>query len=173
MWTFLTVLWMFQGCYVEPRFVPEFPVGTVEGFKPVYVSTEQSAIAFLPARPLSHPGKIYLYRNYLLVNEQGAGVHVFDNGDPSDPKPLGFLSVPGNRDLAVRSNVLYVDHLGDLVALEVSDWASPKEISRIRQAHWVTDVPPPGERYFECVDPSRGVVVDWQLTTLTNPKCFR
>jgi hypothetical protein len=163
---------LLQACYVEPRFVPEFPTGTVEGYEPIYVSASETGIVFGPARSLKQPGKIYLYGQFLLVNERYEGIHVFDNADPAKPLPVGFLRIPGNLDVAVRNRVLYADHLGDLVALDVSDWQAPVEISRVRQSHWVADLPPEGQRYFTCVDPKRGVVIGWQLTTLTNPKCF-
>lgn len=169
----LLVIGLLQGCFVEPNSAPEFPVGRVEGYKPVYVTASQSGISFMASRPLQHPGKIYLYGRYLLVNERAMGIHVYDNNDPAHPVALGFLSIPGNSDIAVRNGVLYADHLGDLVALDVSQWGSPKEISRIHQAHWVSEVPPAGHRYFECVDPARGIIVDWELATLSNPKCFR
>jgi hypothetical protein len=163
---------LLQACYVEPRFVPDFPTGTVEGYEPLYVSAAETGIVFGPARSLKQPGKIYLYGRFLLVNERYEGIHVFDNADPTNPLPLGFLRIPGNLDVAIRNQVLYADHLGDLVALNVSDWHAPLEISRVRQSHWVADLPPEGQRYFTCVDPKRGIVVGWQLTTLTNPKCF-
>ena len=163
---------LLQGCYVEPNFVPEFPVGAVEGYQPVYVAVSESGISFQAARPLKHPGKICVYGSFLLVNERSAGIHFFDNSDPSHPLALGFLSIPGNKDIAVRNKVLYADHLNDLVALDVSDWTAPKEVSRIRQSHWIAEVPPGSQRYFECVDASRGLVVDWKLTTLFNPSCF-
>jgi len=163
---------LLQGCYVEPPFVPEFPAGTVEGYEPIYVSSANAGIAFGPARSLKEPGKIYLFDRFLLVNERYEGIHVFDNADPSHPIAVGFLRIPGNLDVAVRNQVLYADHLGDLVALDVSNWQTPLEISRVRQSHWVASVPPEGQRYFACVEPDRGVVTGWRLTTLTNPKCF-
>jgi hypothetical protein len=161
------------GCYVEPPFVPEFPVGQVEGYQPVYASSQESVIAFDEPRPLSSPAKIYSIGNYLLINEKYQGIHVYDNTDPSSPVALGFLRVAGNSDMAVRGEVLYVDHLTDLVALDVSDWNNVSVISRLKQEHWRQDIPPAGGRYFECVDHTKGEVVGWKMATLNNPKCFR
>lgn len=171
----IVVVPLLQGCWgwSEPPFVPEFPVGKVEGYQPVYVASENSAIAFEAPRPLRVPGKVYVVRQYLLVNEKFEGIHVFDNTDPADPRSLGFLKVSGNIDMAVRGGVLYVDHMTDLVALDVTDWSNIREVSRIRQDSWALRVPPAGRRYFECVDHTRGTVVGWQLTTLDNPRCFR
>lgn len=167
------IVMIFQGCYYEPGYAPAFRVGQVEGYEPIYVSIAESVISFETARALRQPGKIYLYGNFLLLNELQEGIHVYDNTDPSHPVARGFLKIPGNIDMAVRNGVLYVDHLGELVALNVSDWQHPVEISRVPLSHWVSTLPPAGSSYFECVDESKGKVSGWRLTTLNNPKCYR
>jgi hypothetical protein len=162
-----------SGCYPEPPFAPDFPVGEVEGYKPIYGTDDQVALAFVGARPLVRPGKIYVVSTYLLINEKYQGIHVFDNSDPSHPRALGFLQLAGNTEMAVRNNVLYADHLTDLVALDVSDWNNIHELSRLKQEHWAQQVPPREGRYFECPDSNQGIVIGWEMTTLNNPKCFR
>lgn len=172
-WVLIFFMTSLLGCYVEEPFVPEFPVGEVEGYQPIYATSQESTIAFGAARALINPAKIYSIGTYLLIGEKFQGIHVFDNTDPSNPIALGFLRVAGNSDMAVRGEVLYVDHLTDLVALDVSDWNDISEISRLSQAHWNQEIPPAGGRYFECVDATKGTVVGWKMTTLNNPKCFR
>lgn len=172
-WVLVFFMISLLGCYVEEPFVPEFPVGTVEGYQPVYASSEENTITFETPRPLSSPAKIYTIGSYLLIGEKFKGIHVYNNSDPMNPVPLGFLNVAGNSDMAVRGDVLYVDHLTDLVALDVSDWNNISVISRLPQAHWQQDFPPAGGRYFECADASKGKVAGWKMTTLNNPKCFR
>lgn len=161
-----------QGCYVEPPFRPSFPAGIVEGYEPIYAEPDKTEIAFESAHALQEPGKVYLYGTLLLVNERYEGIHIYDNADPTHPQAIGFLRIPGNIDVAVRNNILYADHLGDLVALDINDWRNPREISRIHQGQWSLRFPPEGMRYFVCVEPERGVVKGWRLTTLNNPKCF-
>lgn len=160
-----------SACYVEPPFVPEFPVGQVEGYKPLY-RQDETPIRFTDPRPLVHPGKIYVVSNYLLINERYEGIHVFDNTDPASPIALGFLEMSGNTDVAVKDHVLYGDHLSDLVAVDIQDMNNLKELSRF-EGYWDSSAPPGGERYFECIDPAKGVVIGWELATLHNPKCFR
>jgi hypothetical protein len=169
----LVVLFLLSGCWPYDPYLPEFPVGEVEGYKPVYASEDEFQIEFMSARPLQHPGKIYVYQHYLLVVEQLRGIHLFDNSNPASPLPLGFLQVAGNSDMAIRGNTLYVNHLQDLVALNITNFNTPLELSRIKQDAWVNKVPPGTGRYFECPDDSKGRVVGWQLTTLNNPTCFR
>lgn len=170
--TTLILITLLSGCYVEPQFVPEFPVGEVEGYRPLYASLDQATIAFTTPRHLLNPGKIYVVSTYLLINEKYEGIHVFDNTDPSNPVPLGFLRMAGNTEIAVKDNVLYADHLTDLVALNVENWNDIRELSRLKQEHWHQDLPPGDRRYFACVDPSKGVVIGWELTVLKEPRCF-
>src|SRR5690349_19825 len=61
------------------------------------------------ARGLSKPGKIYIYGNYIFLNEVNEGIHVFDNTQPSSPKNIGFIPIPGNEDIAAQGNVLFAD----------------------------------------------------------------
>lgn len=70
---------------------------------------------------LSVAGKIYVYDNYLLINEPGNGVHVVDNSNPSRPRFVSFIKVPGNVDMAVNNNVLYADSYIDLLVFDISN----------------------------------------------------
>src|SRR5687768_13908339 len=161
-----------MSCIGEPPFAPEFPVGEVEGYRPLYASPDQTSIAFTASRNLRNPGKIYSIAHYLLINEKYEGIHVFDNSSPASPIPLGFLSMVGNTEIAIRNNVLYADHLADLVALDVADWNNIKEISRLKKEFFAQQIPPGDGRYFECADESKGIVIGWELVVLKNPKCF-
>lgn len=162
-----------SGCIVDPPFAPNFPVGEVEGYRPLYASPDQTPIVFTTPRNLRNPGKIYSIAHYLLVNEKYEGIHVFDNRNPSSPIALGFLSMVGNTEITVKNNVLYADHLTDLVALNVEDWNNIREISRLKKEFIAQQIPPGNGRYFECADESKGIVIGWELVTLKDPKCFR
>jgi hypothetical protein len=150
---------------------PEFPAGEVEGYRPIYASSYETSITFTAARPLQNPGKIYIYNNYLLVNEKTKGIHFFNNANPASPEPLGFLKMEGNVDMAIKNNILYADHIGSLVALNITDLNNIVELSRFKT--WSNNLPPDEGRYFECVDPVKGEVVGWELVTLKNPECYR
>ena len=82
-------------------------------------------------QPLAEPGKLYVKDQFLFIVEVKKGIHVFDNSNPANPKAISFLTIPGNVDLAVRDNILYADSYLDLVALDISDPANIKEVSRI------------------------------------------
>src|SRR5688572_15739272 len=66
--------------------------------KPVYASkaTVLSNIRSNNPRPLEAPGKIYILGRYLFVNEIDKGVHIIDNSNPSNPRAVAFVDIPGN-----------------------------------------------------------------------------
>ncbi len=145
--------------------------GEVEGYVPVYGSREMADIKLLPAQPVTKPGKIYIYGNYLLINEIQSGIHVFDNSDKSNPEPLAFVQLLGNTDMAIKDHVLYADCLGELVAIRVENFDDIEQVGTLPLSKWVLGLPPPTNGYFECIDESKGVIIGWRKETLTNPKC--
>jgi hypothetical protein len=136
------------------------------GTKPIYMSYEElrtSAIRTAQDVPLAKTGKIYLYQNYLLVNTPNEGIHIYDNSDKQNPVHLTFINIPGNLDIAIKQDNLYVDSYIDLVVLDISD------INDIREIHRVTDVFPydpyqniPADIYLGAVDSSKGVVIGYR-----------
>lgn len=167
LFSFLTFL---ASC-VDPG--PQFiEVERVTGYIPVYESSRATEIFMAPPRPVTKPGKIYLYGRYLLINERKRGIHVFDNSDPSLPVNLGFLQLLGSTDLAVKDSVLYADHMGNLVALKVNDFGTIVEKARIPLRNWARGIPPPPGFYFQCVESRKGIVVDWKEVELKNPQCY-
>lgn len=170
----LFLLLLFYGCIGEPEFRPEMPTGDVTGYKPVYRADIDTQITFESARPLKKPGKIFTYPPYLLVNEQDEGIHFYLNSDPKHPEPIGFLKIDGNTDFVMKGNIVYANNYSDLLSLNVSNKSNIVELSRISQPSWVQNYPPMSEgRFFECVDPSKGILIGWELTTITNPTCYR
>jgi len=73
------------------------------------------------SQALKNPGKIYIYGNYIFLNESDAGIHIIDNTQPSAPKNIAFIPIAGNLDLAVTGNTLYADSYSDLVTFDISN----------------------------------------------------
>lgn len=167
----LVLLW---GCTDDG---PAFPEGDVVGYKPVYSSDVDLAISFGEAHDVVNSGKIFRQGDVLLLNEVGQGVHFINNADPTNPVNMGFLTINGSTDMSVKDNVLYVNQFADIVALDFSDLQNVREINRQSNAFDVSLLnqltPPQTGYFFECIDPERGQVVDWQLTTINQPKCYR
>lgn len=89
---------------------------------------------FNSARTIENPGKIYFKDDYLFINEIDAGIHVIDNRNRSTPTSVGFIDLPGNKDLAARGDFLYADNYTDLVILDISDKTNIKEVNRVENA---------------------------------------
>lgn len=86
------------------------------------------------ARDLKDPGKIYLYGNWILINEKGEGIHVIDNANPASPNKLAFISIPGNIDIAMSGNTLYADNYIDLLAIDMTDIQNVRVKKRVPNA---------------------------------------
>src|SRR6188768_2548587 len=96
---------------------------TYSVFEPIYKSKAevQAEIKSSTAVSISNPGKIYMYGNYIFLNEVNKGVHIIDNSDPSKPVIKAFINIPGNVDIAVKGSTLYADLFTDLVVVDISD----------------------------------------------------
>ncbi len=125
-------------------------------FEPVYLSIPdlRSSFEVMPPDSIKQPGKIYLYKKYILVNEYGKGIHIIDNSDPVHPKIKNFLNIPGNYDMAVKGDILYADSYIDLVVLDISHPENVVMLGRIEGIfnNYITEF---------VFDPEKGVVIDW------------
>lgn len=160
-----------SACVVEP-FEVEFPAGKVNGYRPLYGSQATTEVSLLAARTLENPGKIYVYNHFLLINERGKGIHIYNNADPANPEPLAFINLLGNSDMAIKDDILYADHNGDLKSIKLNGFNALAVLDSIPLASWNLGVPPPAGFYFECIDVAKGVVVGWQSVELNNPDCY-
>jgi len=100
---------------------------------PVYMTVDEvrGPIAAETPRGLEQPGKIYLYGSYVLISESLKGVHVIDNSNPSNPKNIAFIPIVGNRDIAMKGNVLYADNYMDLVAVDLTNPSQAQLLKRV------------------------------------------
>lgn len=111
---------------------------------PVYRSYEEirQPIKTEAARTLQNPGKIYLYADYVLINELNEGVHVIDNSDPANPQPISFIKIAGNVDIAMKGSVLYADNYTDLLAIDMSNPNSVSVLKRVENIFPILGVNP-------------------------------
>lgn len=146
---------------------------SVDGWKPIYSIEENTeTIEMKSSEPLEKPGRIYVYEQYLLVNDQAKGIHIYDNSNTSNPFEVSFIAIPGNLDFSVREGMLYADNITDMIIIDISNPASPEYKNRIKSVFPVQQFPDEFGA-FECVDNSRGTVIGWEKAILDNPKCFR
>ena len=92
-------------------------------YKPVYKTKQEvrNNIKSNPAKEVANPGKLYIKGSYIFLNELEKGIHIIDNSNPSSPRNIAFIDIPGNLDLAVKGNTLYADLYTDLVAIDISN----------------------------------------------------
>lgn len=105
---------------------------TYTAFEPIYRTRGEidASVGVNPAQNLEQPGKIYVYGEYIFVNEYRKGIHIIDNSNPSDPLFVTFLKIEGNVDMAVNGNFLYADNYLDLVTFNIEDPRNPVLIHR-------------------------------------------
>lgn len=154
----------------------DLQTGRSMGYVPVYAARDAvSNIANETVRATARPGKIYAYGAYLFQVEQYEGIHIVDNSNPKQAKKIAFLKVPMATEIAIKSGHLYTNNVNDLVVFNLANAAQPQLVNRIKDAFPVIDQthPPFTNTYFECPDPSKGVVVAWEQKPMTNPKCRR
>jgi hypothetical protein len=151
--------------------------GAVEGYKPIYTkdTTGLKIITALPPHAVTKAGKIYVSGTRLFQVEVDSGVHVIDYTDKQHPERSTFIKIPGCNELAVKGDYLYVNNYDDMVVVDVSHLPEVAVTQRLQAVFRNSRQKYPPERgvLFECVDSSKGWVVDWQLTTINNPKCER
>lgn len=118
----MALMFLFVGC-LKDECRNQFTI-----YRPIYqsLSTVRNQMKWEPVQPIKKPGKVYLYGKFLLLNDVGQGIHVFDNTNPARPQQLGFLRIGGNVDMAIRNNVLYADSYADLVVFPIENWAAAK-----------------------------------------------
>lgn len=148
----------------------------VAGLAPVYAADgDWNDINSVEPRPIRQLNKIYYKDSLIFVGEAQQGIHIVDNHDPTQPERIGFISLPGNSDIAIKGDVLYANNLTDLVAIDISNLGDVKVLSRVSDAfpNASQEVPTNYIGFFECPDPEMGSVVGWVEMTLKKPQCWQ
>jgi hypothetical protein len=136
---------------------------TYTRMQPVYKKTSEfrKSISLQSARTPQSMGKIYLYNEYLLINEPNKGIHIYDIRVPESPRNVGFLEVLGCKDISVRNGVLFADSYMDVVAIDISRVESAVGLARAEnvftQNEW-SSYP---------ADPEKGIVVGLEPVEVT------
>lgn len=173
--TFLLVLVIsitWGGCVQSNTTVPS----TIMAYAPVYYTgSSTSSITIETPKPITAPGKIYVFGNYLFENDINTGIHIIDITNRSAPKKLSFLNIPLSTEVAVKGNFLYTNNLSDLVVFDISNPAAPVFAKRIEGVFPLANqtYPPFTNINFECADPAKGTIIRWEMKSVNAPKCRR
>ena len=148
----------------------------VWGLRPTYSNDINDIVKMEDPRALTRPGKIYTYRNYLLVNEVQKGFHIIDNSDPRNPIQEKFLSIAGSNDVAIQNGYIYADQFENLIVVSLDSLLDIVGRNRILSAFenygYYDAAPDEFDVYYECPDPSLGVVIGWEADSVEYA-CYR
>lgn len=139
------------------------------------VQVKDEGISMQSPQGFKSLGKIYYQPPFLFINETGRGLHIIDNSDPYSPEKVKFIKIPGNLDLAMKGNYLYVNHMRDMVLLRI-DKDEVVELQRLKNAfndkHGNDEYPKNYRGYFICPDPEEGKVIYWEdIIADEEPNC--
>lgn len=155
-----------SGCY---------PLGCTDSYRgpspnysntPIYLDyqTLRTSVRVSDPKPISDISRVYVYESAVFLNKKNAGIHVLDNSDPTDPKNIAFIEIPGNTELSIRDGFLYADSYVDLVTINVNDPQNIQEVNRQESVFPYDEYQniPDGVYFSQSVDRSRGVVVSYE-----------
>ena len=131
------------------------PPASIEGYAPIYGNNNNAkTIKSVAPRNIEKGGKIYVKSDTLYQVETGKGIHVISIASPDVPQKL------------------YTNNMNDLVVVDIQNINDVVEIDRIQNTFHIVDPNrPPGTGWFECIDPSKGDVIGWEMKTLSYPQC--
>ena len=124
----VAMILLLDSCQDKVEITREYTV-----FEPVYLSLNDLREGFEVTTPqtIEERGKLYLYQNWIFINDPGKGIHVIDNSNPASPSPVSYLTLPGNYSFSIRNNQLYADSYIDLVVLNISNMSDIQEVNRL------------------------------------------
>lgn len=156
---FLSVFTLQSCCY---NCSDDINAKYISSYEPV-IFTRGELEASLQIRipqPIAEAGKIYVFDDYLFVNEKRKGYHVFDNADPAAPRKMAFINLPGSTDLSIRDGVLYANQARDLIAFKINFATLGVEVTkRIPNTFPILYAP---DGYYPNVNEDE-IVVDYEL----------
>lgn len=164
---------LFFSCYPDRSDLN----GSVDAYVPVYSTmADIHDIKVEDKKTTLQAGKIYAYQNYIFQNDLFTGIHIIDNKDRIHPVKIAFLKLPLSTEIAIKDHYLYTNNYLDLVVFDISNPATPKLLKRVENMFPVAvdqKYPPVRNAYFQCPDPSKGVIVRWEKKNIPRPDCRR
>jgi len=155
--TIMILTFFLQGCLKDKV------TRTYTTLTPVYESKDVvlANIKSNTSKTIESPGKIFIYGDYIFLNELDKGVHIIDNSNPSNPVVKAFINIPGNVDIAVKGNTLYADMYADLLSIDITD---PLHVKLLKN---MANVFPERSYGNGFVATSGKVIVDWIRKDIT------
>src|ERR1700682_5132178 len=99
----LSIFTFFAGGCLKDKIKSSY---TYKLYTPVYktLTEVRNNMKSNPATGMINTGKLYIKGNYIFLNEFDKGIHVIDNSNPTQPRNIAFIDIPGNEDIAVKGS---------------------------------------------------------------------
>ena len=137
--------------------------------RPLTMSLEEfkNSVDIIAPVPVQESGKMYVYNDYIFVNDKYKGVHVIDNSNPENPRKISFIKIAGNVDISVKDNYLYADSITDLMVFDISDINNIQIVKRLDNVLRDTVIWPAEADFFEYGDWNyeTDILVGWEVVT--------
>ncbi|MCS6821253.1 MAG: hypothetical protein NZ551_05215 [Microscillaceae bacterium] len=147
-------------------FYPQFPFFKDSKYEPIYASRQeidQNINGLKPARPLRKTGKIYTYNHFIFIGEENEGIHVIDNRNPSQPIQIGFIEIKGNKDIAIKNNMMYLDNQQDLIVYNLNNYTFVQRIENVFNSYYSSvDFLTAPDGIPVMIDYSKGIFIGWR-----------
>jgi len=132
-------------------------------YKPILMerSSLESSVKLVDPQAIKNFGKIYRYNDLLFINEVYEGVHIINNADPANPVNIGFITIPGNIDIAIKNGYIYADNAVDLIVISY-DGQNVQVVDRNREVF--PELPAPDGYYSSDLSerPDNTIIVKWK-----------
>lgn len=84
----------------------------------------------IPQADIIRPGKIEIAGEYIFLQDEGAGIHIYLQKDTADPLHINFICIPGNQDFFLEEDLLIANNFYDILTINISDPDNPHLVKR-------------------------------------------
>lgn len=126
----------------------------------------RNSVEILPSQTIDEAGKIYVYQDYIFVNDEFKGVHIIDNSNPASPQQISSIKIPGNVDISIKDNYLFADSSIDLLVFDISNINNIQIVERLEDvfSYYNYQIPVGTDvAEFGDYNPENDVIVGWEL----------
>lgn len=142
-------------------------------YYPVYFSSADTEIKMNDPVAIEEVSRAFITGDYVFLVKPLEGIHVINFTNKLNPINQGFIQLKGCKEVEIKDQFLFVQQHADLVTLNISN-IYQLVINRIPEFFQPYDILPPKGSFFECPDPTKGIIVDWILENeLTKHDCKR
>lgn len=92
----------------------------------------------IPEVDVIRPGKIEIAGDYIFLQDEGAGIHIYFQKDMADPLHINFIRIPGNQEFFIEDDQLIANNFYDILTINISD---PVNTHLVKRAEIVIPIP--------------------------------